>query len=276
MQRQLPGILSLARRATVRTASSAAAVRAGRVLLSVQHARRATAVAVVAAGAVALHVCSEAEASPRIHDDYVLGSFLGTGAFAVVKSGVNRKTGQKVAIKIIPKTKSNADSLRREVETLQRMSLHTNVANLEAFYEDAHHFYIVMEFVSGGDMLDFVSENGALSEPKAAALLSELSGALALLHAQHACHGDLKPENLLLTDDGHLKLVDFGLSCELAEGPERKSMGSAQPPPPTHTLQNIADATPPRTPFPRHPSRLSMARAPPALCSDRVSSRRVR
>lgn len=56
-----------------------------------------------------------------------------------------------------------------------------------------------------------------MNEKEAATLLSELAGAIALLHAQGMCHADIKPENLLLTQEGrHVKLVDFGLSCQYA------------------------------------------------------------
>ena len=63
-------------------------------------------------------------------------------------------------------------------------------------------------------LFDHLCEHGPMSERDAATLISELAGAIAIMHAQGMCHADIKPENLLLTSDGHVKLVDFGLSCQ--------------------------------------------------------------
>ena len=107
-----------------------------------------------------------------------------------------------------------AESIRHECTVLQRVSIHKRVASLEALYETDEHFYIVMEYVSGGELFDHLCEHGAYSEREAATLISELAGAIAICHAQGVAHADIKPENLLLTHDGHVKLVDFGLSCQ--------------------------------------------------------------
>ena len=109
-----------------------------------------------------------------------------------------------------------AESIRHEAEVLKRVSLHTRIASLEALYETDDDFYIVMEYVPGGELFDHLCDHGAMSEKDAATLISELGGAIAILHAQGMCHADIKPENLLLTKDGHVKLVDFGLSCQFA------------------------------------------------------------
>jgi serine/threonine/tyrosine protein kinase RAD53 len=150
---------------------------------------------------------SEAGAVPgtivgrRVQDDYDLGETLGEGAFAVVRRGVSKRTGKKVAIKVIPTTLQSSARVRAEVAVLQRVSLHTCIAKFEAMYEhiDEGKFYIVMEFVDGGDLLDAVNAHGRWSEANAARLLSEVGGAIALLHAQGLCHADVKPENVLLT-----------------------------------------------------------------------------
>ena len=63
-------------------------------------------------------------------------------------------------------------------------------------------------------MLDRLIDDGAFSEREAAALVQDLCGPIALLHSQGYCHADIKPENLMLTDEGHVKLIDFGLSFE--------------------------------------------------------------
>ena len=163
----------------------------------------------------------------HIQDHYTLGSELGSGAFAVVRQGFCKRTGKAVAIKAIPKSKQDAASLKHEVAVLQRVSMHKHIAKLEAFYETPSYFYIVMEFVSGGELFDHLVEHGAYSEREAASLLQDVCGALALLHAQGLCHADIKPENMLLTEDDHVKLVDFGLSCDIHHtGTSSRSLGT--------------------------------------------------
>ena len=97
---------------------------------------------------------------------------------------------------------------------LQRVSMHRSIARLEAFYESDERFYIVMEYVGGGELFKRLAESGPYSEADAASVLREVASALALLHGQGLCHRDIKPENLLLTEDGEVKLVDFGLTGE--------------------------------------------------------------
>ena len=150
----------------------------------------------------------------RVEDDYKLGGELGSGAFAVVMKGWCRQTGKQVAIKRIPKERQSADSVRKEVAILARVGMHKSIAKLEAFYESDEAFYVVMEFVDGGELFEALCERGAYSERDAAAMVRQVAGAAALLHAQGLCHADIKPENLLLTAGGDVKLVDFGLSCE--------------------------------------------------------------
>mmetsp|Transcript_38283 Transcript_38283/g.63359 ORF Transcript_38283/g.63359 Transcript_38283/m.63359 type:complete len:719 (-) Transcript_38283:203-2359(-) len=155
--------------------------------------------------------------------DYDLGPELGKGAFAVVRRGKCRRTGRDVAIKVIPRTKENEESIKQEVAVLQRVGLHCSIARLEAFYETATAFYIVMEYIEGGELFEHLCDSGAYSERDASKLLQQVGGAVALLHAQGICHADIKPENLLLTSTGEVKLVDFGLSCETREASQHKA-----------------------------------------------------
>ena len=182
---------------------------------------------------LAVHHASSDAAPPavikhrRVEDDYEFHEALGEGAFAVVRAASCKRTGKKVAVKCIATTQQTAERGRAEVEVLQRVSLHRCIAKFEDVYEDvdAGKFYIVMEFVDGGCLLDRVISDGTWTEANAARLLKELGGAVALLHAQGLCHADIKPENVLLTADGDVRLVDFGLSCEIQRGAS-KSRGS--------------------------------------------------
>jgi hypothetical protein len=186
------------------------------------------AVAAAAAAATAVASGSSLPAAPRpcqsdpapkqgrrVDDDYQMLDLLGEGAFAVVRSGQCRRTGKKVAIKVIPTTRQSAAAVRAEVSVLKQVSLHTCIAKFMDVYEHADEgkFYIVMEFVDGGDLLDKICADGPWSEASAARLLSELGGAIALLHAQGLCHADVKPENVLLTAEGEVR--DCARLCEI-------------------------------------------------------------
>ena len=83
-------------------------------------------------------------------------------------------------------------------------------------YEDYSHFYLILDLISGGEMFDHLSNDGAYSEADAARLVFEIASALAFLHGVGVIHADLKPENLLLCSKnrrgGTIKIIDFGCS----------------------------------------------------------------
>lgn len=148
-----------------------------------------------------------------INKDYEFGPQLGSGAYGNVYRGRCKATGKVVAIKALPKRKENEAMVRAEVAALRRGALHRSISEIYDFYEAPTVFYIVMEFVDGGELLDHLVDVGPLSERKAARLVQEVGCALALLHAQGLCHSDIKPENVLLTKEGQVRLVDFGLTA---------------------------------------------------------------
>ena len=168
----------------------------------------------------------KASSSRNVEDDYELGEMLGDGAFSVVRLARHRKTGKQVAVKVIPRELQSEESIRHEVGVLRRVGMHRAIAKLEDYFESPTHHYIVMEYVDGGELFDHLATAGAYSEKDAAALLQQLAGAVALLHAQKLCHADIKPENLLLTRDGQLKLVDFGLSTQVKKGAAQRMKGT--------------------------------------------------
>ena len=182
--------------------------------------------ACVAAGGASL-AWAEPQAKPRLQtlrtyktqkhqldNDYELGERLGTGTYGSVYRGRCKRTGRTVAIKVVPRTGDDrADNqVRAEVRAMRRVALHPAISEIYEFYESLQDFYIVMEYIDGGELLDHLVDNGPFSEPRAAALVSQVAGAIALLHAQGLCHSDIKPENLVLTKEGQVRLIDFGLT----------------------------------------------------------------
>ena len=111
-----------------------------------------------------------------LEDDYELGAKLGSGFYGSVYRGKCLRTGMPVAIKVLPRTgdKEADATVRREVAAMRSGAMHTAITQIYEFYESSDNFYIVMEFVDGGPF----------SEPRAAALVKEVGGAIALMHAQ--------------------------------------------------------------------------------------------
>ena len=148
---------------------------------------------------------------------------VGQGAFATVKKAAERKTGKTFAVKIINKRKAmgNMAGVTGELEVLKKMN-HERIVQLKAFYEDDTNYYMVMEFVSGGDLMDFVAAHGPVGEDAGREITRQILDAVQYIHKMGISHRDLKPDNILIEQDDPVlvKITDFGLakiqSAELA------------------------------------------------------------
>jgi len=152
-----------------------------------------------------------------ITDVYDIKDEIGKGAFSVVKMAINKKTGEKVAVKIIDKKAANSDQdekrLKTEVEILKRVN-HPNIVCLKDMFETKENLYLVMELVTGGELFDKIVEKGQYSEKDASVIVMKMLNSIEYLHGINIAHRDLKPENLLLkaVNDTDVMLSDFGLS----------------------------------------------------------------
>jgi len=157
------------------------------------------------------------EEADELTKKYEVGAELGRGAFSVVKVGINKKTKEKVAIKIIDRNDVGKDyekNLRMEMDILRRVD-HPNIIALHEMVEAGNKLYFVMELVTGGELFDRIVEKGSYSEEDAKILVRKIVSAIDYLHKQNIAHRDLKPENLLVKsveDDTEVKIADFGLS----------------------------------------------------------------
>jgi len=157
------------------------------------------------------------EEADELTKKYEVKGELGRGAFSVVKMGINKKTGEKVAIKIIDRNDVGKDyekNLKMEMDILRRVD-HPNIIALHEMIEAGNKLYFVMELVTGGELFDRIVEKGSYSEEDAKVLVRKIVSAIDYLHKQNIAHRDLKPENLLvksIDDDTEVKIADFGLS----------------------------------------------------------------
>ncbi|KAI4308267.1 hypothetical protein L6164_031359 [Bauhinia variegata] len=147
---------------------------------------------------------------------YEVGRTIGEGTFAKVKFARNSETGEPVALKILDKEKvlkhRMAEQIRREIATMKLIK-HPNVVRLYEVMGSKTKIYIVLEFVTGGELFDKIVNHGRMSEDEARRYFQQLINAVDYCHSRGVYHRDLKPENLLLDAYGHLKVSDFGLSA---------------------------------------------------------------
>ncbi|KAL7749066.1 serine/threonine-protein kinase gin4 [Sorochytrium milnesiophthora] len=149
---------------------------------------------------------------------YLLTKTLGTGSTGRVKLGTHQKTGQKVAIKIIPRQQlSHGQELNfsRKIEreiTVMKLIQHPNVMGLYDVYETAEELFLVLEHVEGGELFDYLVKKGRLDEREACIFFQQIIFGLDFCHKHQICHRDLKPENLLLDAGRNIKLADFGMA----------------------------------------------------------------
>ena len=159
---------------------------------------------------------------------YMFVKLLGIGAFGVVNLMQHRHSGKSYAVKVIKKTKPNTDmNTRNEIE-LGMILDSQYVCKVYSFYEDNNHFYIIMEYLEGMDLFDFIKKNPQffINNPKIFwVVVKSILRGLAYLHSQGIAHMDIKPDNvfLLLDNQGNIfdvKLVDLGLSIDVNNKPK--------------------------------------------------------
>jgi len=167
-----------------------------------------------------------------------LGKTLGKGATGRVRLAKHAFTGQTAAIKIVSKksaamvqsasmaqmdndttlhgniggTRTVPFGIEREI-VIMKLIEHPNIISLYDVWENRGELYLVLEYVEGGELFDYVMRNGALPESEAVRLLRQLIGGLSYCHRFNICHRDLKPENLLLDQDHNIKIADFGMAA---------------------------------------------------------------
>merc|ERR1719244_2111999 len=156
-----------------------------------------------------------------VTDKYHVRHVVGDGNFAVVRVCYSRSSRKEFAVKIIDKAKCQGKEhmIESEIAILSAIE-HPNIIQLEEVFDFPGEKYLVMEYVSGGDLFDAIAADIKYTEPVARDMIKDLANALQYLHDRMICHRDIKPENLLVIDMLHsksLKLADFGLAVVVRE-----------------------------------------------------------
>ena len=154
-----------------------------------------------------------------ITDHYNFSNKLGSGAYGSVRVASHKGSNLPRAIKTIQK-KSISDDMRdqskffKEIDILRKTD-HPNIVKLYEFYEDEENYHLVLEYLTGGELFDYILKSKNISEAIAANFMKQILSGVAYCHKNNIVHRDLKPENLLLDKpgpDGTLKIIDFGTS----------------------------------------------------------------
>ncbi|KAF6198530.1 hypothetical protein GE061_008278 [Apolygus lucorum] len=140
---------------------------------------------------------------------------LGQGTYGKVQLGVNKETGQEVAIKTIKKCKIETEAdlirIRREIQIMSSLR-HPYIIHIYEVFENRDKMVLVMEYAAGGELYDYLSKQKVLEESEARRIFRQIAMAVYYCHKHQICHRDLKLENILLDEQGNAKIADFGLS----------------------------------------------------------------
>jgi beta-lactam-binding protein with PASTA domain/serine/threonine protein kinase len=174
---------------------------------------------------------------------------LARGGMSTVYSAMDERLDRPVAVKVMSAALSSdpafADRFAREARVAARLA-HLNAVSVYDQGVDGEHVFLVMELVTGRTLRDLLRERGVLSPPEAVSIMEPVLGALAAAHRAGLVHRDVKPENILLSDDGVVKVADFGLARAIeADASSTRTglmMGTVAYCPPEQISRGSADA----------------------------------
>lgn len=154
----------------------------------------------------------------KINDRYEIIRSIGEGGMANVYLGYDNILDRNVAIKVLRGDLSNDEKFVRRFqrEALSASSLaHPNIVEMYDVGEDDGVYYIVMEYVEGKTLKQLLKKRGTLTLSEAIDIMSQLTDGMAHAHDSYIIHRDLKPQNIMIKDDGQIKITDFGIAMAL-------------------------------------------------------------
>eukprot|EP00127_Corallochytrium_limacisporum_P003592 Clim_evm75s150 gene=Clim_evmTU75s150 len=163
----------------------------------------------------ALHMDTDTGEKTWSLDDFEIGRPLGKGKFGKVYLAREKTSKYIVALKVLYKSQlcknKMEHQLQREIE-IQTHLRHPNVLRLFAYFHDEKRIFLVLEYAAGGELYEELQKWTCFTPSRTAWYIYQLADALQYCHRKNVIHRDIKPENLLLSDDGTIKIADFGWS----------------------------------------------------------------
>ena len=154
----------------------------------------------------------------KINDRYEVRKLIGEGGMANVYLGYDIILERDVAIKVLRGDLSDDEKFvrrfRREAQNASLLN-HPNIVQIYDVGEDDGNFYIVMEYIKGQTLKQLIKKRGKLSVPETIDIVTQLTDGLAHAHDSYIIHRDIKPQNIMILDDGMVKITDFGIAMAL-------------------------------------------------------------
>nr|XP_055045884.1 3-phosphoinositide-dependent protein kinase 1a isoform X1 [Misgurnus anguillicaudatus] len=168
---------------------------------------------------------------PKSHkrEDFTFGKILGEGSFSTVVLAKEQATGKEYAMKILEKNhirkENKAHYVMREKDILSSIT-HPFFVKLYFTFQDSHKLYFALSYAKNGELLRYVRKIGSFDETCTRFYTAEIVGALEYLHSIGIIHRDLKLENILLNEDMHIQITDFGTAKQLLSDSTQKRANS--------------------------------------------------
>jgi 3-phosphoinositide dependent protein kinase-1 len=165
--------------------------------------------------------------------DFVFGRTLGEGSYSTVLLATDRQTLKEYAVKILDKKhiikEKKIKYVNIEKDTLNRLIEHPGIVRLYYTFQDSTSLYYVLDVASGGELLGVLKKIGSFDEECTRFYGAEILDAIEHMHNRGVIHRDLKPENVLLDDQMHIKITDFGTAKLLPDPRKPKEATSYDP-----------------------------------------------
>lgn len=154
----------------------------------------------------------------KINDRYEIIRSIGEGGMANVYLAEDTILNRRVAVKILRGDLANDEKFVRRFqrEAISASSLsHPNIVEMYDVGEDDGKYFIVMEYIEGKSLKSLIKKRGGLTLPEALDIMIQLTDGIACAHSSYIIHRDIKPQNIIILDDGRVKITDFGIAQAL-------------------------------------------------------------
>jgi MAP/microtubule affinity-regulating kinase len=172
---------------------------------------------------------------PKTFGKYEIIQVLGQGSTCVVAQALHHPTGKSYAVKIIYLSDNIPTSLtaavEREIRILKSLN-HPNIIKLIEVVRENHRIFVVMEHCEGGTLLNLITSDKLKGLSEVKRLFRQIVEGISYLHSLGIAHGDIKPDNIVLTSEGDAKLIDFGYCKESLVGFDEDKSGTVKYAPP--------------------------------------------